>query len=169
MMFRCFVFVCAAVVAADLSAAPKTGELERLRTEVDELRMVVRTLRSDNQRLESRNERLMEDIRLLGRQIEAMRSTPVVSTAEPAAPEPVKEAGLPIVYVNAQMHIMIVEGSTDGLKVGDPGRVLREGGAVLGVVKISDIKPMQAVVDLDPASLAEGGLYPKVGDRVLLP
>lgn len=147
---------------------------EILQEEVRELRTVVKTLRERNRVLERRNERLMEDIRVLGRQVRTLREseeTEAETAAESADAEqqgavPAAERPPRVMYVNRTWHYLLIDvGTTAGLAAGDIGRVVRDG-TVIGTVEITDAKTSQSVADLRIDSLDESGVYPRKRDEV---
>jgi hypothetical protein len=147
---------------------------ELLQAEMRELKTVIQSLRAENRRLRSANEALREEL-------VRMRGRPAPAPSEPAPSAPLRDerirAGEPpasaegegtaVLYVNPNWHYLIVgQGAEQGIAKGAVGEVRRNGQAIARV-EVTDTKPSQAVLDLDPASLSAGGTYPKAGDAVV--
>jgi len=168
-VFKILLLLLPWVVLAEPSA-------EILRHEVEELRSVVRSLRAENRQLEERNQTLVDDIVRLGRQIQALNRELEAFTGEDGEeteaaeqPEVVHDPlnpGARILYLNPHWHYLIVDiGSDHGLQSGQYGSVMRDSRRI-ALVKVTDVKPNQAVAEIELSSLEEDGIYPSRSDLI---
>ncbi len=74
-----------------------------------------------------------------------------------------------MLYVNPNWHYLVInQGSEDGFRVSDRVEIQRQQ-APIGIAVITEVKPGQAVADIDLESLGSAGLYPRERDRVVRP
>jgi hypothetical protein len=71
--------------------------------------------------------------------------------------------------VNPHWHYLLVNAGSDaGIKEGLQVQVMRDGQAI-GTAVVTDLKPGQAVLDIETDSLSATGVYPRPGDHIALP
>lgn len=148
----------------DITGDPAEAPSLPLELEVEELRLVVKTLAAENRRLK-------EQLRSLET---APTAAPPSPTPEPtpterrqsAAPPP---EGADVLYVNPNWHYLVInQGSEDGFRVSDQVEIQRQD-APIGLAVITEVKPGQAVAEIDLDSLGSTGLYPRKHDRAVKP
>jgi hypothetical protein len=137
-----------------------------LELEVEELRLVVRTLAEENRRLK-------EQLRELNSQPDDLSPEPTPTPVPAVTESPVQEIPPPqgafVLYVNPNWHYLVInQGSEDGFRVSDRVEIQRQQ-APIGIAVITEVKPGQAVADIDLESLGSAGLYPRERDRVVRP
>lgn len=175
------------ILTAILGTSPLFSEgppPEILEAEIQELKTVLRSLRAENERLRTENRLLRQEMQQQPRSGSSVSRRPVPPnrTVEPRVPaqpprtieeKPVQPvavtSGNRVKYVNAHWHYLIAEaGSEDGLTKGTRVQVQRQG-TVLATAIVTELKPGQAVMDIDPSSLTRPGVYPAQGDTIAIP